>query len=271
MRLLDRLERKAGRFAIRNLAIYLVIGNAIVWIIGFVFIDNVFIERLVLIPSLVFKGEVWRLLTFLFLNSYGGNPIFVLIELYFIYMIGSNLENYWGSFKFTFYYLFSVLLTIAVSLMTGVSISGARYIHLSLFFAFAAIAPDMQLLLFFIIPVKIKYLSWLAWAYTAFEFVMARDWPLRLVILASLAAYFIFFGPRIVRTVKLNRASYGNRRDFNRKITKAKIIKASFHKCEVCGITEHDSPDMEFRYCSKCEGNYEYCSQHIRDHIHRSS
>jgi membrane associated rhomboid family serine protease len=270
MRLLDRLERRIGWFAIRNLAIYIVIGNAIVWLIGFVFIDGDLVSRLVLVPDRVFSGEIWRVFTFIFLNAYGGFPFFVLIELYFIYMIGQNLESYWGAFRFTFYYFFSILLTVAVSLLTGISVAGARYVHLSLFFAFAAVAPDMQLLLFFIIPVKIKYLSWIAWAFTAYEFVSAPGWPARLIILASLVAYAMFFGAQIRRQIKSNRKAHGNRRDFNRKISGARVIKASFHKCEVCGVTEKDSPDMDFRYCSKCEGNYEYCAAHIRDHIHRS-
>ena len=270
MRILDKLERKIGWFAVRNLAVYIVAGNALVWLTGFIFRENAFVERLALVPAAVFKGEVWRIVTFVLMNSFGGSPLLVLIELYFLYFIGQNLEGYWGSFRFTFYYFVSLILTAVVSLLTGVSLYGARYIHLSLFFAFAAIAPEMRILLFFFIPVKIKYLAWAAWAFTAYEFIMSRSWADRLVILAPLAAYAMFFGPQIAGALRRNRSVYANRRKFDRKIAGTKVVKASFHKCEICRITEVDAPDMEFRYCSKCEGNYEYCMTHLNDHFHRS-
>jgi membrane associated rhomboid family serine protease len=268
MRILDKLERKIGWFAIKKLALYLVIGNAAVWLISFIFVDNSFIFKLGLVPALVSRGEVWRLITFILTNSYGGMPLFVLIELYFLYMVGSNLEAVWGSFKFTLYFFIGYLLTVAVSMIFGYPVWGARYIHLSLFLAFAQIAPDMKLLLFFIIPVKIKWLAWAAWAFLAYEFISSNSLPPRLLILAPLAAYAIFFGSEIMATVRTNRKVVYNRREFTRKKDDAKVIRMSFHKCEVCGVTEVDSPQMDFRYCSKCEGDHEFCSEHLYDHPH---
>ena len=270
MRILDRLEKKIGWFAIRNLALYIVIGNAIVWLIGFIFAENVFATRLVLIPREVFRGEVWRLITFLLLNSFGGMPIFVLIELYFVYMIGRNLEAAWGSFRLTLFYFIGYALTVFISLISGVPVMGARYIHLSLFLAFAQLAPDMRILLFFIIPVKIKWLSWAAWAFLAYEFFMT-GWTGKLFILAPLTAFFLFFGPQIQQAVRNNRRAVNNRRAYESKKSEAKIVRVSFHKCEVCGLTEIDDPNMDFRYCSKCEGDHEYCSGHLDSHVHHGS
>ena len=271
MRILDKLERRIGWIAIKRLPIYLVAGNALVWLIGFAFTNNVFAERLALIPAYVLRGEVWRVLTFIFLNSFGSSVISVILELYFLYMVGSNLEASWGSFRLTLFYFIGFALTVIVSFITGAPVWGAGYIHISLFLAFARLAPEMRILLFFFIPVKIKWLAWAAWAFLAYQFVMSPGWSNRLFILAPLAAFALFFGRELLMSARLNRKVYSNRRDFDRKKSKAKVVKLSFHKCDVCGLTENDAPDMDFRYCSKCEGNYEYCSEHLKDHYHHSS
>lgn len=270
MRILGWIERKFGWFAIKNLTLYIVAGNALVWLAGMLLQDYVLFERLALVPKSVFKGEVWRVFTFVLLNSFGGSILTVVLELYFLYMIGSNLEVIWGSFRFTLYYFTGLILTVAVSLIFGIPCFNAKYIHLSLFFAFAQFAPDMQILLFFFIPVKIKWLAWASWAYTAYEFVMAGQWGFRLVILAPLAGFLLFFGPDILKSIRSRRKTFLKQRDYGAKLSKAKVIKAYFHKCEVCGITEKDAPDMDFRYCSKCSGNHEFCMKHLGDHVHHS-
>ena len=270
MRALDKLERKLGWLAIKNLTVYLVVGNAIVWLAGFIFTNIDLASRLELDPALVYKGELWRVFSFIFLNTFGSSVLSAILELYFLYIVGSNLEASWGSFRLTLYYFIGFALTAAVSLVTGFPVFGARYIHLSLFFAFASLAPEMRILLFFIIPVKIKWLAWAAWAFTAYEFITAGSWIIRLYILAALVAYALFFSRDIIGAIRLNRKTVANRRRFERNKVAGKVIKASFHKCEVCGITEIDAPNMDFRYCSKCEGDYEYCSEHLRDHYHRS-
>lgn len=271
MRILDKLERRIGWFALRNLPIILVAGNALVWLLGFVFTDNTFIMKLVLTPSEVFKGEVWRVLTFIFINSFGSSPLSALLELYFLFMVGRNLEANWGSFRLTLFYFIGYALTVITSLVTGYSVAGARYIHLTLFFAFAQLAPEMRLLLFFIIPVKIKWLAWAAWAFTAYEFIMAGSWVNRLFILAPIVAFVLFFWTDITTIIRLNRSSFKRKRIFEQKKFESRMYKDYFHKCEVCGITETDAPNMDFRYCSKCEGSYEYCEKHLNDHNHRTN
>ena len=268
MRIVDRLERKIGWFAVRNLIVYIVAGNALVWLVGFIFQGNVFADRLALIPSQVFKGEVWRVFTFLLLTSFGSSPISAILELYFIYMIGRSLEADWGSFRLTLYYFIGFFLTVAISLATGMPYASAGYIHLSLFFAFAMLAPDMQILLFFFIPVKVKWLAWLSAAFMAFGFVIAPHWVIRLYILAPLVAFALFFGQDIAGMFGNNRRAYKNKSAFRNKLAKANVVKVSFHKCEICGVTENDSPDAEFRYCSKCAGDHEFCMEHLGDHNH---
>lgn len=270
MRFLDKLERRIGWFAIKNLVLYIVIGNAAVWLFSFATRNGALIAQLVLFPQLVFRGEIWRVVTFVFLTSFNYSPISVLFELYFVYMVGSALENNWGRFRLTFYYFCCLVLTVLVSLITGVPVIGAGYINLSIFFVFASLAPDMYIRLFFIIPVKIKWLAWAAAAFTAYQFVMSESWIYRLLVLAPITVYFIFFGPGYISTLLNNRRAYTNKRNFQRKVDASRIIKASFHKCTVCGITELDSPDMEFRYCSDCVGDYEYCMNHLHDHHHRT-
>jgi membrane associated rhomboid family serine protease len=271
MRILDRIERKIGWFSIPNLILYVIIGNAAVWLTGFAFRDISLLSRLYLAPQMVFRGEIWRIFSFVLLNSFGSSPISVIFELYFLYMVGSSLEYNWGSFRLTFYYFASLLLTAAVSLLTNTPVAGAMYIHLSLFLAFAQIAPEMRILLFFFIPVKIKYMGWAAWAFIAFQFVMSPGWGDRLIILAALAVFVLFFGSQITHSLRLNRRAFINKREYGKKINSSKLVRASFHKCGECGKTEIDAPDTEFRYCSKCQGNYEYCMDHLNNHIHHSS
>ena len=270
MRFLDKLERRIGWLAIRNLAILLVVGNAAAWVFGNLVPDSQVPFWLALIPPYVLQGQVWRVVSFVFLNSFRSSIIFIFLELYFLYMIGSNLEANWGSFKFTVYYLSGLLLTAGVALLTGVSLFDARHLHLSLFFAFAQLMPEMRIMLFFIIPVKVKWLAWASWAFTGFEFVTAGSWSYRFIILAPIAIFLAFFWRDILYYIRNRRRASTGRQTFHRKIREAKIVRPSFHKCETCGRTELDSPDIEFRFCSRCEGDYEYCSEHIRDHVHRS-
>jgi hypothetical protein len=186
-------------------------------------------------------------------------------------MIGRNLEYSWGSFRLTLYYFIGFFLTMAISMISGVPVWGARYIHLSLFLAFAQIAPEMRILLFFFIPVKIKWLGWISWALLAYEFVMTASNAGRLLIMAPIAAFILFFGPQILSSIKMSRRAYYRKRKFEVKKGSDNVVKSSFHKCEVCGLTEVDAPSMDFRYCSKCVGNHEFCSEHLHDHTHRES
>lgn len=256
MKWLDRLERKFGRFAIRDLMKYIVILNGIVYLL-MISRQGAAVGKLALIPPLVMAGEVWRLITYIFIPP-AASPIFIFFVLYFYYMIGSALEQTWGSFRFNLYYLLGMVGTTAAAFITG-GFATATYLNLSLFLAFARLYPNFEILLFFILPVKVKYLAWLNWAFIAYT-VLVSPLPNKIFAIVSILNYLLFFGRATVRSANNRRRAHSYRKQTQRPKT--------VHKCTICGITEEDDPDMEFRYCSKCEGDYEYCMNHLRNHEH---
>jgi membrane associated rhomboid family serine protease len=239
----------------------------IVGITGFVYalsyFDNsgFFIRKLMLIPGLVLRGEVWRLVTYIFIPP-NTSLMWILFVLYFYYMVGSALEHEWGSFKFNIFYLTGMLGTTIAAFITGNGAT-ALYLNLSLFLAFARIYPDYELLLFFMIPVKVKYLAMLDWVFIIFT-VLVGDMSTKLIAVVSIINYFLFFGRDILTKTKSNRQVYNNRRRFQSELPRNFTI----HKCTICGKTEKDDPNMDFRYCPECEGDYEYCMDHVRNHEH---
>lgn len=263
MKLLDKLERKFGHLAIKNLMLYIVALNGVMYLMQLIDSRGQLAYMLTLIPSQVLKGEVWRLLSFILIPP-SASPIFIIFALYFYYMVGSGLEQEWGSFKFNIYYLIGMLGTIAAAFITNGAVT-ALYLNLSLFLAFAFIYPDYELLLFFILPLKVKYLAWLNWAFVAYTVLLA---PVPLshkgAALVSVINYFLFFGKEIFTHRKTRQQVHYNRRKFNANLPRDITI----HRCAVCGITEKEAPRMDFRYCMECEGDYEYCSEHLENHEH---
>ncbi len=257
---LNKLERKYGKYSIEGLMKYIVIINFAVYLLQM--INPTIRNSLALIPQLVFQGEVWRIITFVFIPP-NQSIIFIFFALYFYYMIGTGLEQAWGSFKFNIYYLVGVLATVVFSLVTGVPVGEATYLNLSLFLAFAYLYPNFEVLLFFILPVKMKYLAYLDAFLLTYEFVFG-NLSTKLMVLAAIINFLLFFGKDMINYTKNRKHVQTNRKKF-------KVIDINDyvrHKCTVCGITEKDNPDMEFRYCSKCNGHHEYCMKHLKDHKH---
>jgi hypothetical protein len=178
------------------------------------------------------------------------------------FLIGSSLEQEWGSFKFNVYYFMGIIGTIIAAFISGNPVT-AMYLNLSLFLAFAKIYPDYELLLFFILPAKVKYLAWIELAFIGFTIITAPV-SIKLAAAASLFNYLIFFGKDIFIEIKNRKQVSHNKELYNVKVN----AKDYFHKCTVCGITEKQDPKMDFRYCSTCEGNYEYCMDHLKNHEH---
>jgi hypothetical protein len=255
---LDKLGRKYGRFAIRNLMVYITALNGAVYLLSL--FDYRIVLKLMLIPSLVMKGEVWRLVTFLFVPM-DTSPLWMLISLYFYYMIGTALEREWGSFKFNIYYLVGVLGTIGAAFIGG--LGSAAFLNYSLIFAFSYLYPDFEILMFFFIPIKIKYLAILYAVYIIYNFRFAP--LLGLITLGGSALNFVlFFGKDIIAGISRKQKSYRKRVEFNAKKPKIVVI----HRCTVCGRTEWDDKNLEFRYCVDCDGDYEYCMDHLYTHEH---
>ena len=260
MSLLDRLERRFGRFAIPNLMTYIVGLNALVFVLAKTS-PGAALSKLALEPYLVMQGEVWRLVTFIFIPP-SMSILWIIFILYFYYLIGMGLEQEWGSFRFNVYYAIGMAATVAAAFITGRGATGL-YLNLSLFFAFAHIYPDFEILVFFIIPVKIKYLAWLNWLFIAFT-VLTAPLPYMAAALVSVGNYFLFFGKEIASGASMRTSSFGRRREFHAKM----LRRTTMHRCAVCNMTELDNPTMDFRYCSKCAGDHEYCIEHLKDHTH---
>lgn len=267
MKWLDKLDRKFGRYYIHNLMAIITAGSAAVYLISEFMQINI-VSWISLNPYLVMQGQVWRLITFIFVPP-SASMIFIVFVLYFYYMAGSALEYNWGSFKFNIYYLIGMISTIIICFATG-SVAGGSIISLSLFLAYAKLYPEAEMLIFFVIPVKIKYLGYLTWAIIVLGIVqsaLALSIGGVLLNLVPVINYLIFFGKSNYRSSKMRTGSVIRMSDYKRSIKS--VQKEYTHKCTVCGITDINDPDMTFRYCSKCHGKYAYCEKHIRDHEHK--
>ncbi|MFP4661584.1 MAG: hypothetical protein ACLFPF_05285 [Halanaerobiales bacterium] len=278
MKWLNKLQRKYGRYAIKNLMLYIVFLTGAVYLIDLLDPTGRFLGQLTLVPSRVMQGEIWRLITYVFVPP--TRSIFIIFALYFYYMIGSSLERVWGSFKFNMYYLIGIAATTVVAFLTN-GVGTPVYLNLTLFLAFARLYPNFQILLFFILPVKMKYLAWITWAYFGLIIIQYLgglvlavfsaglrypDSGTVITLLIALSNYFIFFGQDIIKDIKLKGKVQKNRRKFQRE--KYWDHDEAIHECHVCGITEKDDSRMSFRYCSKCDGAYEYCEKHLENHEH---
>jgi hypothetical protein len=195
---LSRLERYFGWIAIGRLPVYIVAAQAILYVWTLQSPDV--IAWLHMDPYAVQHGEVWRLITFLFLVPI-KNPIFAFVYLYFQYFCGVALEDEWDSFRFTLFYLFGAVMSIAAAFLVGGDANGAFYLNETTFLAFAALHPDFQILLFFIIPLRVKWIAWLAWAQIIWSFLpLPLLW--KVAVLLSLGNYFVFLGPLHARQLR---------------------------------------------------------------------
>ena len=128
---MERLERKFGKYAIKNLMLHIMILNAIMYVVAYVFRQNEILSYLVLNPDLVVKGQIWRIFTFVMVPP-AMSIFWIVFVLYFYYFIGSGLQSAWGDFKFNVYYFLGVLLTAAVSMVSGVTVDGT-FLNIAVF------------------------------------------------------------------------------------------------------------------------------------------
>ena len=259
--------------------LYVVAGNLIVYLLITLTVKNpAALEFLIFHLSGLLRGEVWRLVTFIFFPL-DTRPLFLFLSLYFYYWIGSTLEREWGTARFTIYYfsgiIFTILGTILTSLITGMYFLpavGATFVNLSLFLAFATIFPDTQILFFFIIPVKMKFLALLDVALFIYNIISsaANGWWLGVILpLVAMLNFLFFFWPELTRLIGIgvHKAS-PQTVNFRKAVRQKQQQKGYHHKCAVCGRTDVDHPDLQFRYCSKCAGYHCFCQDHIFTHVH---
>ncbi|RBP64462.1 rhomboid family protein [Alkalibaculum bacchi] len=215
----NKLERKWSPFAIHNLMVYIVTINFSVFVIEYLNLVPSIVDYLYFVPSLFLQGQIWRIITFIFIPP-NADVVFILFVLYFYYMIGSSLENEWGTAQFNIYYLFGMIGAIIGSFITEYPATSI-YLNLSLFLAFAQIYPEHEILLFGVLPIKVKYLAYLNWFIFAMTILFGAV-PLKIFAVFSLINFFIFFYEDFFKNLKLKRQVYKNRKNFQGQIRKFK-------------------------------------------------
>lgn len=261
-RLLARLERTfLGKLAIERLTTFIVGGMAITYVLCLARPE--FELQLVLIPQLI-TTQPWRLVTFLFLPPQ-TSMIWVLFSLYFTWLIGSNLEHEWGPLKFNLFYLLGAIGTAAAGIITGTAQTNI-YLNLSLFFAFATLFPDYEIRLFFILPVKIKWLGMLSAAFIVYQFAVG-EMSTRAAIIVVFANYLLFFAGHIAALVKGRRTLVRQAARRAEQRPQATEREADVRACAICGAKQEDGADIRVCSCDKC-GNVprQLCLDHARSH-----
>ena len=285
------LRRKLEKYAIPNLTLYLIICYGIGYLMQYLVPAGY--QYLMLDPFLVLKGQVWRLVTWILIPPDSSNIFFVLITLYLYYSLGGLLERIWGTYKYNVYLFsgllfmilgafvlcgYSVLMGAQPTMYTGLYLlnNGSAvyfgqfstyYINMSIFLACAASIPDVQVLLMFIFPIKVK---WLGIVYGIILLVNCIQGGIAtwIVVIFSLLNFLVFF-LRSKGKMHLSVGQIKRQQEFHQKMRSAGQTKGiTRHKCAICGRTELDGDDLEFRFCSKCNGNYEYCQYHLFTHEH---
>ena len=275
---------KHPNFGIPNLMMYIAVGNVAIGLI-----DNFsaypLSSALFFFRPAILHGEIWRLISFIFVPITGdfgilnftvpGTSFFMtVLSAYFYYWIGSLLEREWGTAKFNCFYFSGVVLNIIFGMIMGVS--SIAYVNMSMFFAFAVLFPNMQVLFMFILPVKVKWLAWIDAAFFAWQVLnslLMGLWLYALLPLVAILNFFIFFWEDMMDALGRKSAQVKHRTsaqtiNFKKAQKELRQRRGYLHKCAVCGVTDQDDPNMEFRYCSKCDGYYCYCANHINNHTH---
>lgn len=257
-RLLDWLERRIGRYAVPHVTLGLILGQVLVYFAIMTQQQDV-LGRIVLERNAVLGGEWWRLFTYVFVPPL-TNPLFALIAWMFFNFLGSTLESTWGDFRYNVYLLIGWALTTAVAMLVPGAIGANVFIGASVLLAFARLYPDHTIQLYFVLPIKMKWLGYLTAALLIRQLVVG-GWPERAIVLAAVANYLLFFVGEHIRDFKAD----ARRKSFQARAKPAGKLR---HVCAVCGRNSADEPGVAFRYCSKCDGGACYCPDHLHDHEH---
>jgi hypothetical protein len=258
MKLLDRLEPRFRHLAVHNLTLIIIACQVAAFLLQLGRPE--LIEQMLLRPERVLAGEWWRVLTFVAIPPL-TNPIFAFFAWYLFYLMGTALEANWGAFRYNVFLLIGYVASVGAAFFTPAADATNGLLMGSVFLAFAYLYPNFEILLMFLLPVKIKWLALFTWIVYFFTFATG-DLTMKLMVAAAVLNFFVFFGSDIVQ-----RIYYGRRR----MAYQARQIAAQSrvrHRCVVCGITDKSHPQMDFRYCSKCDGPHAYCTEHLRDHEH---
>lgn len=270
MNFMDKMERKFGRYAIHNLPAIIIALYAAGYLVYLMMPE--LLSYLTLHPGLIMQGQVWRLVSWILVPPQSPD-LFTIIMLYFYFSLGRTLEYTWGAFRFNVYIFSGIIFTVIGAFLLyycghTIGYFSTYYINMSIFLAFALTYPNQQVLLYFLIPIKMKWMG-LIYGFFILVSMVQGGWTDRISILASLMNFLVFF----LMTRNVNRYSpheIRRRREFQKSVKKVQPKNGGArHKCAVCGRTEQDDESLEFRFCSKCDGNYEYCQEHLFTHQHK--
>lgn len=275
MESVDRFCARHPKFAVPGLMRYMVGANIVLYLLQ-MFAGSGTLQFLALEPAAVLRGEVWRIFTYVLFPTSSG--FWLLISCVFYYWLGEALERIWGSAKFTIYYLsgtvFTALGTILVYLIDGIplQIYGASYVNSALFFAYALYHSDAMVRIYFIIPIKMKWVAWFEGAtylINAIRYIASGMLGMAILPAVALMNLFIFFSPELYRRADYVKAKHRPEAIEFRKAAKEQKKRRGYnHKCSVCGRTDTEYPNLQFRYCSKCKGYHCFCEDHIFNHVH---
>ncbi len=271
MSLLSRLDAKYGRYTIPNVTVMIIVGQVLLYVAAQVGQPPGgggadLLERVRLDPARILHGEVWRLITFLF-DPPPTNVIFAFFFWYLFYLMGTTLEVSWGAFRYNVFLAIGYFATVAAAFAMHFTVGEGNFpatnafLYGTVFLAFARLYPEFVMYIFFVLPVKIRWLAMLQWIFYGITFLFG-EWMQRAMVLASVANYLLFFGRDIWRDMR-----QGHRRmQFQAKALRSP--QRVIHKCRTCGLTSDTSPQTQFRYCSKCNDDSCYCSEHLHNHEH---
>lgn len=257
MKWIDRAEHKFGHLAIPGLIRIVAMLNAVVFVLYK--LNPAAIDWLVLDPDAILRGEVWRLVSYLFIPSFGGpvaDWLFAALYIYYIWWIGDGLEEAMGSFRVNLFYFMGVVGSTAAAFYSPTTNFATAMLNSSLFFAFARFYAEMMIYVMMILPVKVKWLAWIYGALLLLGF-LGQGWDYRVALLVAFANYFVFFGKDIFQEVALRREVQERRARFAKA---QQPDDEALHRCEVCGRTEHGAPELEFRVA---RDGHEYCAEHL--------
>jgi hypothetical protein len=275
MKWIDRLEAKYGRYAVPNLTMFLIVGQVLAYLANAApgaaargpLLGGILFE-----PDKVLAGQWWRVITFLFTPP-PMNVLFAFFFWYLFYLFGTTLEANWGALRYNLYLLLGYVASVAMAFVAwfaaGVPGDAASntFLYGTVFLAFARLYPDFELYIFFILPVKIRWLALLTWIVYGVTLVSAQDWMAPAMVVAATFNYLVFFGRDILQGMKHRH----RRMQFQSRSLQGGNVRGGpkmKHQCHVCGLSNVDEPRTQFRYCSECGGDYCYCPEHLANHEH---
>ena len=288
---MSRISQKVNRFffdnrkkGIPNLMLWIAIVNAVIFVIAQADPSRALYQLLMFDRAMILKGQVWRLFSYVFLEMTGTGLVWGVLWFICYTQLGRALENSWGRFKFGIYYLTGVVLLSLGGMILDIPVNSFSF-HVTLFLAYATIYPETVFHIFFIIPIKARWLAIITLAINLIELLYFSMFPMNLLPLFGLLNYFLYMGKDFINVFPVSWRL--NSRRLKRKIrhpreksvpfhsagsyeaTKSTPRATYTHKCTVCGRTDVSHPNLEFRYCSRCKGYHCYCLDHINDHVHK--